>query len=49
MLFEAFVMTSDASIIFDKFHVVKRINEEADKVRREEVKENELLKSTRYI
>jgi transposase len=39
----------DANITFDKFHVLKRINEEVDKVRREEVKENELLKSTRYI
>lgn len=39
----------DADITFDKFHVIKRINEEVDKVRREEVRENELLKSTRYI
>ena len=39
----------DAEITFDKFHVMKRVNEEVDKVRRQEVKENEMLKSTRYI
>lgn len=39
----------DADITFDKFHVIKRINEAVDKVRREELKENELLKRTRYI
>ncbi|MDD2401881.1 MAG: ISL3 family transposase [Clostridia bacterium] len=39
----------DANITFDKFHVIKRINEAVDTVRREEAKENELLKNTRYI
>lgn len=39
----------DAQITFDKFHVIKNINEAVDKVRREELKENELLKGTRYI
>ncbi|VAX00006.1 hypothetical protein MNBD_GAMMA20-1826 [hydrothermal vent metagenome] len=38
-----------AEIIFDKFHVVKLLNEGVDKVRREEVKDNEILKSTRYL
>ena len=35
--------------IVDKFHVIKHANEAIDKVRREEVKENDLLKNTRYI
>jgi transposase len=39
----------DADITFDKFHVVKKINEAVDKVRREELKGNELLKRTRYL
>lgn len=39
----------NADITFDKFHVIKNINEAVDKVRREELKENELLKKTRYI
>ncbi|MCP4988726.1 MAG: ISL3 family transposase, partial [Colwellia sp.] len=39
----------NANITFDKFHVIKRINEEVDKVRRKESKENDLLKGTRYI
>jgi transposase len=39
----------DADITFDKFHVIKRINEEVDQVRREESRESALLKGTRYI
>ena len=39
----------DADITFDKFHVIKRINEAVDNVRREELKANDILKSTRYI
>ncbi|VAW85581.1 Mobile element protein, partial [hydrothermal vent metagenome] len=39
----------EAEITFDKFHVVKLLNEGVDAVRREEVKENEILKSTRYL
>ncbi len=39
----------DADITFDKFHVIKRINEEVDKVRREESRDNALLKGTRYL
>jgi transposase len=39
----------DAKITFDKFHVIKRINEEVDQVRREESRENDLLRGTRYI
>ena len=39
----------NAKITFDKFHIVKVINEGVDVVRREEVKSNPLLKKTRYI
>ncbi len=39
----------DAAITFDKFHVMKMVNEGIDKVRREEVVVNESLKKTRYI
>ena len=39
----------NANITFDKFHVIKRVNEAVDQVRREESKQNELLKGTRYI
>ena len=39
----------EANITFDKFHILKIINEGVDKVRRAEVKDNPLLKGTRYI
>ena len=39
----------NADITFDKFHIVKIINEGVDAVRREEVIENDVLKKTRYI
>lgn len=39
----------NADITFDKFHIVKIINEGVDAVRREEVADNEVLKNTRYI
>lgn len=39
----------DAQITFDKFHILKVINEAVDKVRKEESKEEVLLKNTRYI
>ncbi len=39
----------EAEITFDKFHVIKLLNDGVDNVRREEVKENEILKNTRYI
>jgi len=39
----------DADITFDKFHVIKKINEAVDEVRRVELKENFILKGTRYI
>lgn len=39
----------NADITFDKFHIVKIINEGVDAVRREEVTENEVLKKTRYL
>jgi transposase len=38
-----------ASITFDKFHVMKLMNEAVDKVRREEQSHNSLLKKTRYV
>ncbi|MCP4111972.1 MAG: ISL3 family transposase [Desulfobacteraceae bacterium] len=39
----------NAEITFDKFHILKIINDAVDKVRREEAKEFDLLKNTRYI
>ena len=39
----------DAEITFDKFHVIKLLNEAVDKVRRNEQKQNPLLKKTRYV
>jgi transposase len=39
----------EAEITFDKFHILKIINEAVDTVRREEVTTNKLLKGTRYI
>ena len=39
----------NASITFDKFHVMKLMNEAIDKVRREEQSHNVLLKKTRYL
>jgi len=38
-----------AEITFDKFHILKIINEGVDKVRREESKTNPLLKGNRYL
>jgi transposase len=39
----------NAEITFDKFHVVKLLNEGVDEVRRQEVNDNDILKNTRYI
>jgi transposase len=39
----------DAKIIYDKFHVIKKINEEVNNVRKVEAKENDDLKGTRFI
>lgn len=39
----------NAEIVFDKFHIIKIINEAVDEVRREEVKTNPLLKESRYV
>ena len=39
----------NADITFDKFHIVKIINEGVDAVRRDEVANNDVLKKTRYI
>ena len=38
-----------AEITFDKFHILKIINEAVDEVRREEAKTNPLLKKARYL
>ncbi|MDF2652020.1 MAG: family transposase [Paenibacillus sp.] len=38
-----------ASITFDKFHVMKMVNESVDQVRREEQKEVDELKKSRYV
>jgi transposase len=39
----------EAEITFDKFHIIKLINEAVDQVRREEGSYTPLLKGTRYI
>jgi transposase len=39
----------NAKITFDKFHILKIINEAVDKVRRAESKGNPLLKGSRYV
>jgi transposase len=39
----------NASITFDKFHVIKQLNEAVDLIRRSEAKINPLLKGTRYL
>jgi transposase len=39
----------NANITFDKFHVMKQLNEALDEVRRNEQKMNPLLKGSRYI
>jgi transposase len=39
----------NAQITFDKFHILKIINEAVDKVRKEEVSTNKLLKGTKYL
>ena len=38
-----------AEITFDRFHIMKLIQEAVDKVRREEAKTTDLLKKTRYL
>ena len=38
-----------AQITFDKFHVMKVVNDAVDQVRRMEQKENSILKSSRYL
>lgn len=39
----------NANITFDKFHVVKLVNEAVDNTRRDEQKENPLLKNSRFL
>lgn len=38
----------NAKITFDKFHIIKLCNEAVEKIRRSEVKENPILKNSRY-
>jgi len=38
-----------ASVTYDKFHIIKLMNEAVDQVRRDEQKTNPSLKSTRYL
>lgn len=38
-----------ALMVFDRFHVMKLLNEAVDQVRRQEVKTNTVLKETRYL
>jgi transposase len=40
---------SEANITFDKFHVIKQLNEALDVIRRQETKINPCLKGSRYI
>ena len=39
----------NAQITYDRFHILKILNDAVDKVRREEVKQHEILKRTKYI
>lgn len=39
----------NAAITFDKFHILKIINDAVDEIRKEESRQNKLLKGTRYI
>jgi len=39
----------EAGLTFDRFHVMKALNAAVDSVRRQEVKQNPLLRKTRYI
>ena len=58
-MWDAYVSTvrkyvPDAVLVFDKFHIVKHINDAVDNVRREEIRDNkdqgaDELKGTRYI
>lgn len=38
-----------AEIVFDKFHIIKIINEAVDNVRKREVKTNPILKKSKYV
>lgn len=38
-----------ADIVFDRFHIVKKLNEAVDKIRRQDQKEHVELKRTRYL
>ena len=38
----------EAEVVHDRFHLIKYLNEAMDKIRRREVKENEVLCNSRY-
>lgn len=40
---------TNANIVFDKFHIIKLINEAVDNVRKEEVKTNPILTGGKYV
>ncbi len=40
---------SQADIVFDRFHIVKKLNEAVDKIRRADQKEHNELRRTRYM
>lgn len=39
----------DAAVAFDKFHIIKQVNDSIDKVRRSEYADNKILGKTRFI
>lgn len=39
----------NADIVFDRFHIIKKLNEAIDKIRRKEQKEHDELRKTRYL
>jgi len=39
----------ESSLVIDKFHLMQIVNKGVNKVRRQEIKENEILKKTHYI
>lgn len=42
-------MMGQADIIFDRFHIVKKLNEAVDSIRRQDQKEHQELRKTRYL
>jgi len=42
-------LLSNASIVHDRFHLIKYLNKAIDQIRRKEVKDNPILKNARYV